>query len=218
MKRFITGIILLVSLSAFGQHKKINTILKKQLDSVMVLDQKYRDTLSMLITPEQSDSLVKKLGLKSWQMMNKYSALQGRLDSLNVIFIEGVFRKYGYPGITLVDTPANESAWYIIQHSQKIHQYMPMMKKAADEGELPFYLYAMMLDRDLMYQGKEQVYGSQVSCRDLKNGKHECFVWPIKDPATVDERRKKAGFDQTVEDNAKRLGVTYRVVKMDEVK
>jgi len=218
MKRFVIGMLLLISVSAFGQHKKINKVLKKQLDSVMVLDQKYRDTLSMLMIPEQSDSLVKKLGLKSWQVMNKYSALQSRLDSLNVIFIEGIFRKYGYPGKTLVDTPANELAWYIIQHSQKIHQYMPMMKKAADEGELPFHLYAMMLDRDLMYQGHEQVYGSQVNCNGLKNGKHECFVWPIKDAAMVDERRKKAGFDQTVEDNAKRLGVTYRVVTMDEVK
>ena len=217
MKRIAIGMIMLVSISAFGQHK-INTVLKKQLDSVMILDQKYRDTLSMFMIPGQGDSLAKKLSLKPWQAMNRYSALQGQLDSLNVIFIEGVFHQYGYPGKTLVDTPANESAWYIIQHSKKIHQYMPLMKKAADEGELPFRLYAMMLDRDLMYQGKEQVYGSQVNCNDLKSGKHECFVWPIKDAATVNERRKKAGFDQTVEQNAQRLGVTYRVVKMDEVK
>jgi len=184
----------------------------------MLLDQKYRDTLSLLMTPGKSDSIAKKLSLKTWQAMNRYSALQGRLDSLNSIFVEGIFKKYGYPGKTLVDTPTNESAWYIIQHSSKIHQYIPMMKQAAETGELPFRLYAMMLDRDQMYQGQEQVYGSQVSCRDLKNGKHECFVWPIKDAATVNERRKKAGFDQTVEQNAQRLGVTYRVVKMNEVK
>lgn len=183
----------------------------------MLLDQKYRDTLSMLMIPAQSDSLVKKLGIKSWQAINKYSALQGRLDSLNVLFIEKIFSKYGYPGKTLVDTPANESAWYIIQHSKKIHQYLPMMKKAADEGELPFRLYAMMLDRDLMYSKQEQVYGTQVKCYGLKNAKNECFVWPIKDPATVNERRKKAGFDQTVEQNAQRLGVNYRVITMDEV-
>jgi len=95
---------------------------------------------------------------------------------------------------------------------------MPLMKKAAEDKELPYYLYAMMLDRDLMYQGHEQVYGSQVNCNGLKSGKHECFVWPIKDAAKVNERRKKAGFDQTVEQNAQRLGVAYRVVTMDEVK
>jgi hypothetical protein len=217
MRKYIIVLLLLTGTTAFGQHK-INLVLKKQLDSVMVLDQKYRDTLSMFMNPAQSDSLAKKLSLKTWQAMNRYTALQGRLDSLNVIFIEDVFKKYGYPGKTLVDTPANESAWYIIQHSQKINQYIPMMKKAAESGELPFHLYAMMLDRELMYAGKEQVYGSQVSCRDLKNGKHECFVWPIKDAATVNERRKKAGFTQTVEENAQRLGVAYRVVKIDEVK
>jgi hypothetical protein len=183
----------------------------------MLLDQKYRDTLSILMNPGKADSLAKALSLQKWQAMNRYSALQSQLDSLNVIFIEGIFKKYGYPGKTLVDTPANESAWYVIQHSKKIHQYMPMMKKAAEHNELPFHLYAMMLDRDLMNEGREQVYGTQVACRDLKNGKNECFVWPIKDAATVNERRKKAGFAQTVEQNADRLGVVYRVVKMDEV-
>ncbi len=60
----------------------------------------------------------------------------------------------------MVDTPANEAAWYIIQHSNKIHQYIDLIKKAADEHELPFHLYAMMLDRDLMDLGKEQMYGT----------------------------------------------------------
>jgi hypothetical protein len=91
------------------------------------------------------------------------------------------------------------------------------MRKAAEEGELPFFRYAMMFDRDLMDQGKEQVYGTQVSCRKFKNIKDECIVWPIKDPAGVNERRKKAGFTQTVEENAKRLGVEYRVIKIEDV-
>jgi hypothetical protein len=32
------------------------------------------------------------------------------------------------------------------------------------------------------------------------------FIWPIADPARVNKRRKDAGFPQTVEDNAKRMG------------
>ena len=152
------------------------------------------------------------------QANNHYWPLQNRLDSLNVVFIEGVFKRYGYPGKTLVDTPANESAWYIIQHSQKIHKYIPIIKKAAEEGEISFHLYAMMLDRDLMDLGQEQVYGTQVTCRVIKSGKNECFVWPIKDAAKVNQRRKKAGFPNTVEKNAQRLGITYRVMKLDDVK
>ena len=75
----------------------------------------------------------------------------------------------------------------------------------------------MMLDRQLMYTGKEQIYGTQGTWRKLKSGKQETFIWPIKDPETVNERRKKAGFTQTVEDNATRLGIKYRVVSMDEI-
>jgi len=204
--------------TARGQHK-INAALKKQLDSVMILDQKYRDTLSLLMNPQKADSLSKALSFKPGQAVTHYWALQSRLDSLNVVFIEAVFKKYGYPGKTLVDTPANETAWYIIQHSKKIAQYLPMMKKAADDKELPFRLYAMMLDRELMNEGKEQIYGTQGMCRPLKNEKTGgCFIWPIKDAATVNKRRKEAGFEQTVEQNAARLGITYRVLKMDEVK
>jgi hypothetical protein len=76
----------------------------------------------------------------------------------------------------------------------------------------------MMLDRDLMDQGKEQIYGTQGTCRQLKNGVQECFIWPIQEPKKVNARRKNAGFEMTVEDNAKRLGIEYRVVKLKEVK
>ncbi len=83
MKKSIISllVVILISCTAFAQHK-INTALKQQLDSVMLLDQKYRDTLSLFMTPGKGDSIAKKLSLKPWQAMNRYSALQGRLDSL----------------------------------------------------------------------------------------------------------------------------------------
>jgi hypothetical protein len=203
---------------ACGQHK-FNIVLKKQLDSVMILDQKYRETLSLLMNPQKADSVSKSLPLGAGDAMTHYWALQNQIDSLNVIFIEGIFKKYGYPGKTLVDTPANESAWYIIQHSKKIHQYLPMIKKAAKNNELSFQLYAKMLDRELVDKGKEQIYGTQGVCRPLKNGKDiGCYIWPIKDAVTVNDRRKKAGFEQTVEKNAMRIGITYSVIKLDDVK
>ena len=212
------ALVLLVFISNFSfSQTKLNKALKKQLDSVIALDQKYRDTLSLLMTPQKADSTAKSLSLTVVQANNHYWRLQNRIDSLNVVFIESVFKKYGYPGKSMVDTPANEAAWYIIQHSNKIHQYIDLIKKAADEHELPFHLYAMMLDRDLMDLGKEQMYGTQISCHKFKSITDECIVWPIKDPAKVNERRKQAGFPNTVEQNATRFGVVYRVIKLDEV-
>jgi hypothetical protein len=123
----------------------------------------------------------------------------------------------------LVGTPTNEAAFYVIQHSQNIDKYLPVIKEAADKKELPFKLYAMMLDRSLMDNGKEQIYGTQGIGFQITNpqtGKKESkmIIWPIKNSTTVNKKRKKAGFDQTVEDNAKRLGIDYKALTLQEVK
>ena len=166
----------------------------------MVLDQKYRGTLMDLDNSVKSDSISKALNIPLKDLSNKLWQKQTTIDSANLIFVESVIKKHGYPGKTLVGTPANESAWYVIQHSPKIEKYIDIIKQAADKKELPFYLYAMMEDRYLLGQGKEQIYGTQATRRTLKSGKTEEFIWPIKDPEHVNDRRKKAGFEQTVEE------------------
>ena len=119
--------------------------------------------------------------------------------------------------------PTNEAAWYVIQHSDDIEHYLPLIKKAAKKGEMPYYLYAQMLDRQLMREGKEQLYGTQAMGYNVLNpatGQREAqppFVWPIKDAAGVNERRKKAGFPTTVEQNAANLGIPYRVLTLSDV-
>ena len=84
-----------------------------------------------------------------------------RTDSTNTQRISQIISKHGCPGKSLVSTPTNEAAFYVIQHSQLIKQYLPLVKQAAEKGELSFRLYAMMLDRQLMFGGDEQVYGTQ---------------------------------------------------------
>lgn len=74
-----------------------------------------------------------------------------------------------------------------------------------------------MEDRYLMYQGKEQIYGTQGTTSLFKSGKNESFIWPIQNPERVNQRRKKAGFSQTIEEYAKRFQINYRVVKLSEV-
>ncbi|MEO8887221.1 MAG: DUF6624 domain-containing protein [Mucilaginibacter sp.] len=213
MKNLIIVFLLSMASTAIGQIK-LNTPLKKQMDSVFVLDQKYREAMTLLNNPAKKDSIVKVMGVPS----EGYQKLQSHIDTLNLIFIEKVFAQYGYPGTTLVGEPTNEAAWNVIQHSAKIAEYLPLIKKAAENKELPFRLYAIMLDRNLLQQDKEQIYGTQIQAQKMKNGKFEMFVWPIKDPETVNDRRKKAGFDLTVEENAKRFNVTYTIKKIDEIK
>jgi len=180
--------------------------LKNQLDSVLQLDQKYREILSNGISDStQQDSIATSLGIEPKSVIKTLWKLQHSIDSSNLVFVEDVIMKFGYPGRTLVGEETCDAVWNVIQHSSKIDRYLDIIKKAATEKELPFRLYAMMYDRYLMNHKKEQIYGTQVSFLHLKNGESGWFVYPIKNPRKVNKLRRKAGFDQSVEENAKRL-------------
>jgi hypothetical protein len=206
--------------TSHGQPR-FNTTLKKELDSLQMLDQKYRAAL-MANMNGKGDSLAIVYGVKKEDLNDYLWKLQGQLDSLNTLRVGEIIKEYGYPGISLVGKPTNEVAFSVIQHSKLIDKYLPVIKEAAEKHELPFVLYAMMLDRSLMFQNKEQIYGTQGSGMSVKNpatGTWEnlSFIWPIKDPSTVNERRKAAGFNETVEENARSLGIDYKVFALAEI-
>jgi len=173
----------------------VNFRLRAQLDSIMKLDQAGRGA-----------------GDISWDQQEK-------VDSTNTVFIEKVFEKYGYPGKSLVGVGnASIAAWSVIQHSDKIEKYLPLIKEAGQKGELPFRLVAMMEDRFLMQQNKEQIYGTQGTTRKTNTSNPISLMWPIKDAETVNQRRKEAGFNETVEQYCERLlGVPYKVYTLEEV-
>lgn len=114
-------------------------------------------------TPAGAQAVAAKLGMTTQQASAFLSRNMQRNDSSDLRRIVQILRQYGYPGKSLVGTPTNEAAFYVIQHAPlaTIDQYLPQIKQAAEKGELPFRLYAMMLDRQLMYKGHEQVYGTQ---------------------------------------------------------
>lgn len=217
MKIFILLAFCCLSIDASSQH---NPLLKKELDSIYVLDQKYRAYLSEIAgNPKLADSLMKAFAIKD-NLDGTLWTYQSHIDSLNLARISKIIRAYGYPGNSLVGRPTNEVAWYVIQHSPKIRQYFPLIQQAGKANELPFSLVAMMQDRLLTEQRKPQIYGTQAVCYPLKDTtstRPQCFIWPIGNPEGVNQRRKKAGFTSTVEENAKRLNVTYTVLTMAEI-
>jgi hypothetical protein len=207
-----------LAVQSFAQTGKIDFKLKTQLDSIYQLDQKYRDLLFHSTDKIKRDSISKSLGISANNFDEFIYKSMTRVDSLNLAFIEPIIDTYGYPGVTLVGEKTNEAAFYVIQHSTKIEKYLPIIKKAGQERELPLKLVAMMEDRFLMDQGKEQIYGTQLCNGCLKNGDMSIVVWPIKDPENVNSRRIQAGFEDTVEQHAKEFNIEYRVVKLDEMK
>ena len=223
MKSFLTALLLALLPQLAAAQATINPRLKQELDSIYGVDQRWRDMLFNPRINRRPDSLARALGVTRESLPTYIPGQMLRTDSTNLGRMKLILKQYGYPGKSLVGTPANEAAWYIIQHSPDIDHYLPLIKKAADKGELPFYLYAQMLDRQLMRAGKEQQYGTQAMGYSVQNpatGQHEAqrpFVWPIREAAGVNERRKKAGFPTTVEQNAANLGIPYRVLTLPDV-
>jgi hypothetical protein len=207
---------LLSSLFAFSAMAQTtpNLRLKHELDSLYELDQRYR---AMLFNPRltrRPDSLAAALGVAKEELNKTILDRMMRTDATNLPRVITILSQYGYPGKSLVGTPTNEAAWHVIQHAPAlIPQYLPMMKTAAETGELPFRFYATMLDRQLVSENKEQLYGTQA--QNFNN--QGWFIWPIQQPAQVNQRRKQAGFTTTVEQVAARLGIPYKMFTLEDV-
>ena len=179
----------------------LNFELKNELDSIAILDQKYRKLMYLPEGPEK-DAEAQKVGVAPADFQSFIWQQQELLDSINLQRIEQILKTQGYPGKNMVGEPTNTAAWYVIQHNpKKIPVYLDVIKKASKAGEIPFTLVAMMEDRYLMNQGKPQIYGTQGATYTTMPD----FIWPIENPETVNKRRTEAGFTQTIEAYGKDL-------------
>ena len=179
----------------------LNFELTQELDEIYVLDQGVRE-LYFAKTKEEKDAIAERLKLPVQEDAAGYMNVWHDVDSLNLIKIEKIIKEYGYPGKSLVGNKTNEVAWFVIQHAsaEKITEYLPLLRDATKKGNIPESLMALMEDRHLMYQDKEQIYGTQGSTRGDFS-----FIWPIKDHENVNKRRKEIGLNESIEEYAKAL-------------
>jgi hypothetical protein len=206
----------------FGQTK-VNKALKDELDSIFKVDQRYRLFIQSDQFKSKTDSLARKLKVGPGDVVRYMLSKMQENDSTNMKRVKEIIGQYGYPGKTLVGEPTNEAAFYVIQHSSEINAYLAVVEKAAKRKELPFMLYATMLDRSLLNKEKAQLYGTQTKGFEITDSvtgqkKWQTIIWPVSDAANVNKRRKQAGFDDSVEENARKLGLEYRPYSMEEIK
>ena len=199
------------------EKTSINLELKKELSEIEFRDQAVRFITDQ--TPKDSlDLIAKRIKVDPTYFKNNYKSVSVTLDGENIKRVEEIIAKYGYPGKALVGTPENRAAWIVIQHSspQVIQKYLPMLREAVKNGDLDRQSLALTEDRNLMYQGKKQIYGSQFF---EANGKPA--FWPIENSEKVNELRKEAGFVQTIEEYSKDLygkDFQYKIYTLEEVK
>ncbi|MEN0003419.1 MAG: DUF6624 domain-containing protein [Bacteroidota bacterium] len=160
----------------------LNKPLMEELRDIREKDQRYRMMM---------DSVNKAFGWESPQMQELWYK-QNLLDSLNTERVLAIIEEHGYPGKTLVGGRLASTAFLVIQHADLDIQekYLPMLKEAADKGELSKSSLALLIDRVEMRNGRPQIYGSQVQ-RNEETGAYEPA--PIANPEQVDERRAEMG-------------------------
>lgn len=200
------------------EKTKINVELQKELEGILQRDQGIREIVNGGVSGSRKKELLEQMQLEEKDIEgNKLYSVLREIDSINLIKVESIIKDNGYPGKALVGEPANKAVFYVIQHSDKIDQYLPLMRKAAEDGEIANTSLAMMEDRNLMEQGLEQVYGTQIRGKAGKDGQWIRFLWPVKDPENIDRVRKKAGFDRSIWEYLEAMGVEQKFYRLSEI-
>ncbi|HET7360621.1 MAG TPA: DUF6624 domain-containing protein [Salinimicrobium sp.] len=200
-----------------AKNQGINTDLKEKLKHILLMDQGIRKLYLGDLSEREKNDLLIRMDLTEEYGQEALIPLMKKIDSINLVKVENIIDKFGYPGKSLVGEPANKTVFYVIQHSDKIEQYLPLIRKAAQNDDISMKKLAKMEDRYLMEKGEEQIYGTQIRGQKLENGEWVHFVWPIKNPDSVNIIREKIGLE-SIEEYAKGFGIDYEALTLDDVK
>lgn len=204
-----------LKLKPLDKTSRLNMVLKNQLDSIADLNRKFQNLVQAEELSERISRGVE-LGLSESEVAGDLTPVLDQKDSLNMVVVEKIFQDYGYPGKSLVGESSQSIAASVLQRSpEKIERYLPVVLEAAAAGELPSVEAATLQDMDRMIRNEPQIYGTQAV---MKN--NEAYIWPVENPENVNQRRKEAGFKQSLEDYGKELfgsDFEYRVLTVEEV-
>lgn len=113
-----------------------------------------------------------------------------RIDSINQQRIIYLLETKGWAGREKVGG-AGSAYFLVLQHaSLEIQEkYLPLMKQAVSNGDIPASNLALYEDRIAIRKGQKQIYGTQIEYDAAGQAK----VSPLEDPMNVDKRRESIG-------------------------
>lgn len=195
-KLTILSIVLLVFSSCQNNKSKNQYVkLTEELESIFETDQSLRIIV---------DSVEQKYGFESKETQEIWQKIHEN-DSINLIKIDSIISKYGWLGVDKIGEKGNAALFLVIQHSDLKTQekYLPIMKDAVKKGNANGSELALLIDRIEMFNGRPQVYGSQIQYID---GKYT--IYKIIDEKNVNKRRYEVGL-QPLEEYVKIWNIDY---------
>jgi hypothetical protein len=119
------------------------------------------------------------------EMIQKMPQTDARLTAE----LQGIVKASGWPTIALVGIEASNAAMLILTHTPDHawqRQLLPQLQQLSDTGKIDGSSLALVIDKELVAEGKLQRYGSQFK---FINGAMAMFA--VEDPSNLDQRRAK---------------------------
>ena len=148
----------------------------------------------LLAMAEQDESVRQRL-LDEGQLHGGYYPEMEAVHARNAARLRAVVQAHGWPTPAAVGADACDAAWLIVQHAigkpDFQRECLGVLWAAASSGAAPAWQAAMLEDRVRMFEGRPQLYGTQ-----LETGA-DGVVRPywLQDPDNVDARRRAVGLE-----------------------
>jgi len=155
----------------------------------------FKSIAENIIDLKNADLALREKLIQSGQLSNGYNEEMKELHNKNAKILSDIIDKIGYPTIDKVGKEANEAAWLIIQHSIGQPEFMKrcakLLVKAVSENKADPKSLAYLIDRIAVFEGKEQLYGTQFNWDEygILSPNH------CDDLTKVNERRKSIGLN-----------------------
>ena len=137
--------------------------------------------------------------VRAGALFNGYAERMADLHRRHNARLREILARHGWPGKSVVGPDGAEAAWLILQHAildpDLMRSVLPLLEKAAREGEAEPCEVACLVDRIRTAEGKPQVYGTQHDWDEEGN----LSPLPMEEPAHVDEKRRQVGLEPLAE-------------------
>ncbi len=157
--------------------------------------------LAELLVLKQRDIDTRSRLLREGKLYGGYDSEMQQVHWENAVELDRLVSRYGWPGISLVGLDGSRAAWLIAQHSictpELQRQFLAILAKASESGDVPKTQVAFLADRIRFNENRPQVYGTVLDWNE--KGELSCEV---EDPDNLDARRREVGlapFQQDLE-------------------
>ena len=193
-------LLLLILLLAISPHNKAIAQDASGLspeELVAVLDSVYRTEQTPI---RMRNEMMDKYGVES-EEAQKYQRIYEENHAINEKIVRDILDTSGWPDRDIIGEQGNLTICNVIQHSDNEVRikYLPMMREAVAAKQLHPRFLVRAEDRIATERGDLQLYGGQMKYYPETKSFN---VWPVYDPANINERRAAIGLG-TIEEHLK---------------